>query len=303
MDLHLTLIFNGVATGMIIFLLAAGLSLIFGLMHVLNFAHGALFMFGAYTGTWIYLLLGGWTAHWSFVNEQVGTAINFVLGLGTAILIGVILGFLVERTTIRPVYGNHLRQILITTGVMLVVAELVKVFWGPNIIRVVEPPLINGYVEWLSVRFSYYRIFTIVFGLAVLGAILLLLKKSRLGLIVRAGVQNKEMIQALGVDIKRVFTYVFIFGTTLACVGGYLWGPYQGQINPSMGLDLMLIAFIVVAIGGMGSVGGSAIAALLVGLSEAYMAYYFPPGSLAVNMLIMAVVLMVRPTGLFGVAR
>lgn len=295
MELHLTLLFNGLATGILIFLLAAGLSLIFGLMSVLNFAHGALFMFGAYAGTWVYILIGGWASSWGNVN--------FFIGLLAAILVGILLGYIVELTTIRQVYGNHLQQILITTGVMLVVAELVKVLWGPNLIMVQEPPVIRGYFEYLNVRFTYYRIFIIGFGAFVLVTLLLMLKKSKIGLIVRAGVQNKEMVQALGINVRKVFTFVFIFGTTLACIGGYLWGPFQGQINPGMGLDLMLIAFIVVAIGGMGSVGGSAIAAVLVGLSEAYMAYYFPPGSLAVNMIIMALVLLIKPTGLFGATR
>lgn len=295
MEVHLTLLFNGLATGMLIFLLAAGLSLIFGLMSVLNFAHGALFMFGAYTGTWVYVLAGGWTS--SRGN------LNFFLGLLGAVLIGAVLGYLVERLTIRPVYGNHLQQILITTGVMLVVAELVKVFWGPNVIRVLEPPFLTGFFEVGTVRLTYYRLFIVLFGLSVLGVMLLLLKKSKLGLIVRAGVQNKEMVQALGINVRKVFTLVFMFGTTLACIGGYMWGPFQGQVNPAMGLDLMLIAFIVVAIGGMGSVGGSALAAVLVGLSEAYMAYYFPPGSLMVNMIIMSIVLLWKPTGLFGATR
>lgn len=295
MELHLTLIFNGLATGMLIFLLAAGLSLVFGLMSVLNFAHGALFMFGAYTGTWIYIAIGGW-------ESGMGN-INFFLGMLAAALVGVILGYIVERFTVRQVYGNHLRQILVTTGVMLVVGELVKVFWGPNIIRVVHPPFLSGYFSIGDVRLTYYRVFIIVFSTTILIMLLLLLKKSKLGIVVRAGVENSEMVQALGVNVKKVFTLVFIFGTVLASIGGYMWGPFQGQVNPAMGLDLMLIAFIVVAIGGLGSVAGSAIAAILVGLSEAYMAYYFPPGSLAVNMLIMAVILLIKPTGLLGTAR
>jgi branched-chain amino acid transport system permease protein len=295
MELHLTLMMNGLATGMLIFLLAAGLSLIFGLMSVLNFAHGALFMWGAYLGTWVYILLGGWNGEYP--------VFNFVAGLFSANIIGVILGYIVERFTIRPVYGNHLQQILITMGVALVLAELVKVFWGPNQVMVMEPAIIGGYWEWMNVRFPHYKLFLIAFGLFVLGIMLLLLKKSRIGLIVRAGVQNKEMVQALGINVRRVFTFVFIFGTALACVGGFLWGPFQGQINPGMGFEKMLVAFIVVAIGGMGSVTGSAVAAVLVGLSEAYMAYYFPPGSLAVNMIIMALVLLIKPSGLFGVTR
>ncbi|MBU9714350.1 branched-chain amino acid ABC transporter permease [Evansella tamaricis] len=295
MELHLTLVFNGLATGMLIFLLAAGLSLIFGLMSVLNFAHGALFMFGAYMGTWVYILIGGW-------DSNLGN-LNFFIGMAAAAGIGIVLGYLVERFTVRQVYGNHLRQILITTGVMLVVGELVKVFWGPNVIRVVQPEFLTGYFAVGDVRLTYYRVFIIIFSTVILALLLFMLKKSKLGIVVRAGVENSEMIQALGINVRKVFTLVFIFGTMLACIGGFMWGPYQGQVNPAMGLDLMLIAFIVVAIGGLGSVAGSAIAAVLVGLSEAYMAYYFPPGSLAVNMLIMAAVLLIRPTGLFGATR
>ena len=256
MDLHLTLIFNGVATGMLIFLLAAGLSLIFGLMSVLNFAHGALFMFGAYFGTDIYLRLGGWTGAYP--------VLNFFIGILAAIIIGVGLGYVVERFTIRPVYGNHLQQILITAGVALVISELVKVFWGPNMIPVNEPASIAGYWQAFDVRFPHYRVFIIGFGLLVFISMMLLLKKTKIGLIVRAGVQNKEMIQALGVNVRKVFTLVFIFGTALACIGGFLWGPFGSQINAEMGAAKMLIAFIVVAIGGMGSVTGSAVAALLV---------------------------------------
>ncbi|MFB4160226.1 branched-chain amino acid ABC transporter permease [Geomicrobium sp. JSM 1781026] len=295
MELHLTLLFNGLATGMLIFLLAAGLSLIFGLMSVLNFAHGALFMFGAYAGTWMYLLFGGAAGDYSILA--------FGMGLIGAIVTGIVLGYTVERTTVRQVYGNHLRQILITTGVMLVVGELVMLIWGSNLISVQPPPAISGFTELMNVRFHHYRIFIIGFGLLVLITLLLMLKKSKIGLVVRAGVENKEMVQALGINVRKVFTFVFVFGTTLACVGGFLWGPFQGQINPDMGLSLMLTAFIVVAIGGMGSVGGSAIAAVIVGLSEAYMAYYFPPGSLAVNMMIMALVLLLKPSGLFGATR
>jgi branched-chain amino acid transport system permease protein len=294
-ELHLTLIINGLATGMLIFLLAAGLSLIFGLMSVLNFAHGALFMWGAYVGTSVYIYLGGW--------DSGSPAFSFFIGILAAITIGIILGYIVERFTIRPVYGNHLLQILITMGVLLVLGELVKVIWGANQITVFEPPVISGYWEWMNVRFTHYRLFIIAFGFLVLAIMMLLLKKSKIGLIVRAGVQNKEMVQALGINVRKVFTFVFIFGTALACVGGFLWGPFQGQVNPGMGFEKMLVAFIVVAIGGMGSVMGSALAAVLVGLSEAYMAYYFPPGSLAVNMIIMALVLLLKPSGLFGATR
>jgi branched-chain amino acid transport system permease protein len=280
----LNLTINGLATGMLIFLLAAGLTLIFGLMDVLNFAHGGLFAWGAYAGIWTY-----------------GETGSFLIGIGAAVITGLILGLLMERFIITPVYGNHVQQILITLGVMLVLSEGLKVVWGPDQMSAKAPAWLEG--SWLvgGVIIIKYRLFIICVGLLVLLATLFLLNKTKLGLIVRAGVMDKEMVQALGINIKRVFMFVFMLGSAMAALSGVLLGPYSGVIYAEMGLEFAILAFIVVVIGGMGNILGSAFAAILVGLSGAFMAYYVPDLSLAVNMLLMAVVLLFRPQGLFGV--
>lgn len=305
MDLVITLTLNGVATGMLIFLIAAGLSLIFGLMDVLNFAHGALSMWGAYFGIWIYK---GLEKFWLQQNPNLQEAswypwlsmIDFIIGILAGILIGIIIGWLMERLLIQPIYGNHVQQILITMGAMLILAEMVKLFWGSNLISAPVPALLDGSWEIGNIVIIKYKITIIIIGLVILAFLLWILHKTKIGLIVRAGVQNKEMVQALGINVKKVFTLVFMLGAGLAALGGILMAPFMNQVYPTMGLEKQLLAFIVVVIGGMGSVFGSAVAGVIVGITEAFMLYYVPDVALAVNVLLMALVLLIRPSGLFG---
>lgn len=283
MDVFLNLTLNGLATGMLIFLLAAGLTLIFGLMDVLNFAHGGLFAWGAYSGTWIYATTG-----------------SFFIGIIGAVATGLILGLLTEKFIIKPVYGNHVQQILITLGLMIVLSELLKVFWGPNQISATAPDFLRGSWEIGGVIIIKYRVFIISVGLLVFLAVQYVLRNTKIGLVVRAGVMDKEMVQALGINIKRIFMLVFMIGAGMAALGGVLLGPYSGVIHAEMGMEFAILAFIVVVIGGMGSFPGSILAAILVGLSGSFMAYYVPDLALAANMILMAVVLIFRPQGLFG---
>ncbi|MFC4799802.1 branched-chain amino acid ABC transporter permease [Neobacillus sp. GCM10023253] len=283
MDLFFNLALNGLATGMLIFLLAAGLTLIFGLMDVLNFAHGGLFAWGAYSGLWIY-----------------GKTGSFLIGIAGAVLTGFLLGIITEKWIIKPVYGNHVQQILITLGLMLVLSEMLKVIWGPNQITATPPDYLEGSWELGGVIIIKYRVFIILAGLLIYTCVQFLLKKTKIGLVVRAGVMNKEMVQALGINIQKVFMFVFMIGAGMAALGGVLLGPYSGVIHAGMGMEFAILAFIVVVIGGMGNFSGSILAAILVGLSGSFMAYYVPDLSLAVNMLLMAVVLIIRPQGLFG---
>lgn len=283
MELLFNLTLNGLATGMLIFLLAAGLTLIFGLMDVLNFAHGGLFAWGAYSGIWIYTTTG-----------------SFLIGIIGAILTGFLLGIITEKWIIKPVYGNHVQQILITLGLMLVLSEMLKVIWGPNQLTANPPEYLRGSWEIGDMIIIKYRVFIIVVGLLVFAGVQFLLKNTKIGLVVRAGVMNKEMVQALGINIKKVFMFVFMIGSGMAALGGVLFGPYSGVIHAGMGMEFAILAFIVVVIGGMGNFTGSVMAAILVGLSGSFMAYYVPELSLAVNMLLMAVVLIVKPQGLFG---
>ncbi|NLP50017.1 branched-chain amino acid ABC transporter permease [Bacillus sp. RO1] len=284
MDVLVNLTVNGLATGMLIFLLAAGLTLIFGLMDVLNFAHGGLFAWGAFSGIWVYSATG-----------------SFMIGIIAAIGTGLILGLALERYIIQPVYGNHVQQILITLGVMLVLSEMIKVVFGPNQLSARTPSYLSGSWEFGDIIIIKYRLFIIIIGTLVFAAIFYILRNTKIGLIVRAGVINKEMVQALGINIKRVFMLVFMAGAAMAALGGMLLGPYSGVIYAEMGLEFGILAFIVVVIGGMGSITGSVLAAILVGLSGSYMAYFVPDLALAVNMMLMTVVLIFRPQGLFGV--
>ncbi|MBB6454168.1 branched-chain amino acid transport system permease protein [Salirhabdus euzebyi] len=284
MDLIFSLTLNGLATGMLFFLLAAGLTLIFGLMDVLNFAHGGLFAWGAFTGVWIYGLSG-----------------NFFVGILGAIVAGLVLGAITEYLIIKPVYGNHIQQILITLGFMLVLTEMLKVVYGPNQRAAQPPEYLDGSFTIGDVTIIKYRLFIILMGIIIFALTSYVLKKTKIGLIVRAGVMNKEMVQALGINIRLIFLAVFMVGSAMAALGGFLFAPYSGVIYAEIGLDYGIFAFIVVVIGGMGSLSGSLMAALLVGLAQAYMQYYVPSLALAVNMLLMAAVLLFRPQGLFSV--
>lgn len=282
MEQIINLIINGFSTGMLIFLLAAGLTLIFGLMDVLNFAHGGFFAWGAYSGVWFYGLTG-----------------NYFFAILFAVLVGLILGGLTERFIIKSVYGNHVQQILITLGLMLVLSELLKVLWGPNQLPAKAPSWLSG--SWLigDIIIIKYRVFIIAVGLLIFATVLIILKRTRIGLIVRAGVMNKEMVQALGINIQKIFMAVFMVGASMAALSGLLLAPYSGGIYAEMGMDFAILAFIVVVIGGMGSFTGSLFAAILVGLSGSFMAYYVSELSIAVNMLLMIIVLIFRPEGLF----
>lgn len=283
MEVFINLMVNGVSTGLLIFLLAAGLTLIFGLMSVLNFAHGGLFVWGAFSGAWIF-------------NETN----SFLLAIAGAVAVGMVLGWVLEIFLIRPVYGNHVRQLLITLGGMLVLSESIKIFWGPNPIRVNLPVWLEGSYQFDGIIIIKYRVFVIVVGLLLYLALWLLLSRTQIGLMIRAGVLDKEMVQALGINVKGLFTFVFLLGAGLAALGGALLAPYSGVVFAEMGMQYAILAFIVVIIGGMGSLQGSALASLIVGVAGAFMAYYMPDLSLALNMLLLAIVLLVKPTGLLG---
>ncbi len=270
MELIVNLVINGLATGMLIFLLAAGLTLIFGLMDVLNFAHGGLFVWGAYAGIFTYMYTE-----------------SFFIGIIGALVAGAILGLLTEKFIITPVYGNHIQQILITLGLMLVLQEMIKVVFGTNGVSVKTPSYLAGSWEFGDVIIIKYRLFIIVVGFVIFGIFQYMLKRTKIGLIVRAGVQDKEMAQALGIHIKQVFLYVFMVGAALAALSGMLMAPYSGVIYAEMGMEYAILGFIVVVIGGMGSFSGSLLAAILVGLAGSFMAYYVPVLSLAVNMILM----------------
>jgi len=298
----LTLTVAGLAMGMLIFLVASGLTLIFGLMDVLNFAHGALFSWGAYAGFTLAVALDarrGWAA-----APSVGlNALLLLLAVAAAVAVSFVLGVLLERVIVRPVYGQHLFQILITLGATIVLEEVIRVAWGPNDQVMPVPATFQGSWDVADVVVLRFPAIAIGLGLLVYGAMQWLLTRTRVGLIVRAGVENREMVQVMGHDIHRYFTAVFAAGSGLAGLGGLMWGMFGQSIRPSMGGEQLIFALIVVIIGGLGSVTGSLVGALLVGLAYNYVAFLVPKAAIGVTMGIMVLVLLVRPTGLYGAGK
>ena len=295
----LTLTVAGLAMGMLIFLVAAGLTLIFGLMDVLNFAHGALFSWGAYVGFAAVTALNG-ALGWA---DARSVGVNILLLLAAIVLAtaaAALLGLLLERVIVRRVYGQHMFQILITLGATIVLEELIRIVWGPNDQIMPVPLTFQGSWDVADVVVLRFPVVAIVVGLAVYAGIRLVLTRTRVGLIVRAGVENGEVVQVLGHDIHRYFTGVFAAGSGLAALGGLMWAMFMQSVRPGMGGEQLIFAFIVVIIGGLGSVTGSLVGALVVGLAYNYVAFLVPKAAIGVNMVIMVLVLLARPTGLFG---
>jgi branched-chain amino acid transport system permease protein len=289
-----TLTVAGLAMGMMIFLMASGLSLVFGLMDVLNFGHSAFVSFGAFIAASVLAALGGWLA-----GGSTGLAVAaLALAIGAAAVFGLAAGWFFERVIVRPVYRDHLRQILITIGALIVAEQLLLAVWGGNPVAVRRPAFLEGSILIGQASIEIYRIFAFILGLAVFLALRLVLRRTRLGLVIRAGVENREMVEALGFRVDRVFLGVFMAGSALAAVGGAMWAGYQGLISASLGGEILILLFIVVIIGGLGSVEGSLLGALLVGLLGNYVAFLFPKLALASNMLLMMAILLWRPWGL-----
>jgi branched-chain amino acid transport system permease protein len=296
---YLTLTIAGLAMGMLLFLVASGVSIIFGLMDVLNFAHGALFAWGAYVGFSVFKYLMKWVV----INSVLKNLAIFSIAIVAAMLAVALVGILLERVLVRRVYGNHLFQILITFGATIVLVELIRVFWGPNDEVMTVPLTFAGSWNIMDVIVYRYRVICIVMGLIVYGVLQLILKKTKLGTIVRAGVENKDMVQAMGHNIHLLFTGVFAVGAGLAGLGGLAMSLFSLQVYPDMGSTYLLFAFIVVIIGGLGSVTGSLVGALIVGLAYNYVAYLVPWAAAGVNILIMIIILLIRPTGLFAAGK
>jgi branched-chain amino acid transport system permease protein len=289
-----TLTVAGLAMGMMIFLMASGLSLIFGLMDVLNFGHSAFVSFGAFIAASVLAALGSWVVGDSAVLNLLALA----AAIAAAAAFGAVAGWLFERVIVKPVYKDHLRQILITMGALIVAEQIILVIWGGVPIQVARPAVLSGSVVIGDVAIEVYRIFAFLLGLAAYVALYLVLNRTRIGLLIRAGVENREMVEALGFRIDRLFVAVFMAGSALAAIGGSMWAGYQGLITPAIGAEMMILVFIVVIIGGLGSIQGSLLGAILVGLLANYVAFLAPKLSLASNMILMMTILLWRPWGL-----
>ena len=294
----LTLTVAGLTMGIMLFLVASGLTLIFGLMDVLNFAHAAFVAVGAYVAVSVLRPLAGWTSELSLTLNLAA----LLLALISAALASGALGLVFERVIIRQVYGAPLRQILITIGALTVIEQLIIVIWGPEAIPLPKPASLRGSVFLGSSSIETYRLVALCVGLAVAAAMHLFLTRTRLGLVVRAGVEDREMIQSLGYHIRRVFVGVFMAGTALAGMGGMMWGQYQALVDSQIGDSMTILVFIILIIGGLGSVGGCFIGAILVGLTSNYVGFLAPKLALGSNILLMALILLWQPRGLFPIA-
>jgi branched-chain amino acid transport system permease protein len=282
---------TGLGLGAMYFLIASGLSLIYGLMGVLNFAHGAFLTVGAYSTWWFSDHLGGIDT----------TLLRFVVSAALGLLAGGALAALVELVLIRPLYLRHIEQVLVTVGLSLALIALVQGIWGPTERLFEVPKWLFGTTHVLGAEVPNDRFVEIAAAVAVLGGLLAFLRYTRYGLVIRAGVENRAMVTALGIDVRKAFTLVFALGGVAAALAGVLSGVYYGSIDPARGTSLLIFAFIVVVIGGLGSIAGSAAAAVVVGLTQQYANYYASSGigDLAV-ILLLAVTLLVRPSGFAG---
>jgi branched-chain amino acid transport system permease protein len=282
---------TGLGLAGLYFLVASGLSLIYGLMGVLNFAHGAFLTIGAYAGWW--------------VMERTlssGENTSLIYGCIAATVAGAVFALLTELLLIRRLYKRHIDQVLVTVGLGLAVGAAVAGYAGNDARFLMVPAWLNSGIEVNDTFIPYDRFLLMGVGLAVLIVLQLLLQKTRLGLIIRAGVENRSMVQALGIDVQRTFTAVFAIGGAAAGLAGALTAVYYRSVSPSIGASLLLFAFIVVVIGGMGSVTGTALSAVVVGIIQQFSNFYATAiGDLAVIALL-AIVLLTRPQGLLGKA-
>lgn len=274
---------NGLAFSMLLFLVAAGLTLIFGLMDVLNLAHGSFYMLGAYFGLAILKATG-----------------SFWLALALAPPLVAAAGYGVELALIRPLYQrSHLDQVLLTLGFAYVAADLTRWRWGAAIQSLPVPALLDRSVPLGDLRFPVYRLFVIAVGLLLALGLWLLLERTRWGAVIRAGAASREMTRALGIPIQRVFAHTFAFGCALAALAGVVAGPILG-LFPGMDTEVLILALVVVVVGGLGSFSGSFWGALLIGLAETFGKALLPQFSMFAIFAVMAVVLLCKPAGLLG---
>ena len=294
-----TLTVAGLAMGMMIFIMASGLTLVFGLMNVLNFGHGAFVSVGAFAATLVLLPMRGWLEMDSLlVNLGV-----LALAVTVAMLVTALLGWAFERVIIMPVYGQHLKQILITMGGMIVAEQLINVIWGAETIPLPLPTSLRGAIFLGDAAIEKYRLVAVIVGLVVFAGMFLVLNRTKIGLLIRAGVENGEMVESLGYRIRRLFVGVFAAGSALAGLGGVMWGLYKETLSAAMGGEIMIMIFIVIIIGGLGSVGGCFIGALLMALVANYAGFLAPKVALVSNIILMIAILLWRPAGLYSKMR
>jgi branched-chain amino acid transport system permease protein len=283
MNVYLLQVVNGIGVGMLYFLLAVGLSIVFGLLRFVNFAHGAFYLLGAY---FCYQAL-----QWSMTFWMALVIVPFVVG---------IFAWIVEKVVLRHVYAQqHEFHILATVGLALVLQECAIIAWGPIGDNVPVPDILNGVVMWGGFIYPKYRLFVIGFTAVLAGILWWVLEGTRLGSAVRAGSESSEMVSLLGINVTRVFSLVFALGAATAALAGVLAAPIRG-VDPFMGIEALGVAFVVVVVGGMGNFLGALVGGLLVGIVQSVMSTLWPEGARLMIYVAMAAVLLLRPNGLLG---
>jgi branched-chain amino acid transport system permease protein len=273
---------NGATFAALLFVVASGFTLIFGLMRIVNLAHGALYLFGGYLGLTVANLTG-----------------NFFLGaIGAAVGVALI-GFIIDFGLLRFVRGVELRQVLLTLGVAFVLNDLALVLWGGDTFSIQVPAFLDGPAEFGSITYPIYRLFVLLVGIVIFISLSLLITKTRLGALIRAGVDDAETVSAMGVDIRRVFIYTFMLGSALAGLGGVMGGAFL-TLYPTADSEILVYSLAVVIIGGRGSLIGAAVGSLLVGMLSTFGQVWFPELAYFVIFGPMAILLAFRPLGLFG---
>jgi branched-subunit amino acid ABC-type transport system permease component len=276
---------NGISFGALLFILAAGLSLIFGMMDVVNLAHGSFYMLGAYVAL--------------TVVQRTG---SFWPALVVAPLAVGLLGLVIEPLLLRRLRGRHLDQVLLTIGVSLVIADLIGLIWGREIHSIPLPSGLDHSVQVMGGDYPIYRLFVIAFGVALAIVFSVVHRRTRMGALIRAGVDDAPMLAALGVDIDRLFATTFAVGAALAAVAGVVAAPVFG-VFPGMDVDALIYSLIVVVVGGLGTLSGAVVGAGLIGPADTFGKVLFPQFALALIFAVLALVLLLRPTGLLGRVR
>ncbi|WP_315549011.1 branched-chain amino acid ABC transporter permease [Microbacterium aurum] len=282
------IILTGVGLGALYFLVASGLSLIYGLMHVLNFAHGAFLTLSAFVGWQVAQALG--TASWG----------SFLVSILVGAAVGAIFATLTELILVRPLYERHIEQVLVTVGLSFAAVALFEGIWGTDAVNISGPAWLKGTTEVLGARIPNTYWVLMLAAAAVLVALVLFLGKTRYGMIIRAGVENRSMVTALGIDVRKSFTLVFAIGGAAAGIGGVLAMHYTTFVSAHLGATLLIFAFIVTVIGGLGSLTGAAIASVLVAVLQQFANVYLGGTGDFIVVVLLAVVLLVRPRGLMG---
>ncbi len=293
----ITLTVAGLSMGMMIFAMASGLTLVFGLMDVLNFGHGAFIAVGAYMAALVLLPLSGWTQTDSLLSALAALIPAAVVAMAVTAALSIAF----ERFLIRPVYGQHLKQILVTMGGLIVAEQLLYALFGPQLIALPLPTALRGSIVFADAAVERYRLLAVIVGLVIFASLILILTRTKIGLLIRAGVEQREMVEALGYRIRQLFIGVFMAGSALAGLGGVMWALYREQVHASVAQELTVLIFIVIIIGGLGSVTGCFIGAILVALVANYAGFLVPKLALVSDILLMVLVLLWRPRGLFPV--